>query len=354
MLCARELATAGVSVTLLERDPGPGRQSSWAGGGILSPLYPWRYPAAVQILAAESQRIYPGLTQTLTQATGIDSEWTPSGLLMLDAPDRRQAVEWAVSQSLALSAVEAAEATRHEPQLDAHAVGRAVWMPDIAQLRNPRLMAALAADLVRLGVELRTGAEVTGLVGAGGRLRELRLRGGTAIAASQCVVAAGAWSGDLLAPLGLPVPVTPVRGQMMLLHGPVGALRRILLKDYHYIIPRRDGHVLVGSTLEHVGFDIATTDAARQELREAAYAMVPALRRHAVVGQWAGLRPGSPTGVPYIGEHPGMRGVFVCTGHYRNGIVLAPASAALLADLVLGRSPRIAPEPYRLGRPDKP
>jgi glycine oxidase len=136
---------------------------------------------------------------------------------------------------------------------------------------------------------------------------------------------------------------------MLLLRAVPGALRRIVLKGGRYVIPRRDGAVVAGSTLERAGFDKSTTAAARAELEGAARALVPALAGCAVEAQWAGLRPGSPEGVPLIGEHPAVQGLFVNTGQYRNGILLAPACARLLGDLVVGRAPVVPPDAYAPG-----
>jgi len=135
---------------------------------------------------------------------------------------------------------------------------------------------------------------------------------------------------------------------MLLLKTPPGWLSRIVLTDDCYLIPRRDGHVLVGSTMEYVGYDKSTTEEAREALSAAAFKLVPGLADFPLVKHWAGLRPGSPIGVPYIGEHPEISGLFVSAGHFRNGVVMAPASARLLADLVLGRTPVLDPEPYAL------
>jgi glycine oxidase len=169
-----------------------------------------------------------------------------------------------------------------------------------------------------------------------------------AFAAEQCLIAAGAWSGALLNHLGLTIPVEPVKGQILLVRAAPDLVRRIVLSDNHYIIPRNDGHILIGSTLEHAGYDKQITERAAGELRDFATSIVPALGTAPTEMQWAGLRPGSPEGIPYIGPVPGAEGVFLCTGHYRNGFVMAPASARLVVDLMLGREPGLDPAPYRV------
>jgi glycine oxidase len=137
---------------------------------------------------------------------------------------------------------------------------------------------------------------------------------------------------------------------MLVLRSQPGHISHIILKRGHYLIPRQDGRILVGSTVEETGFDRSITDLAHSELRAAAVELAPSLNECPVEHHWAGLRPGSPDGTPFIGEHPNIRGLFVCGGHFRNGIVLAPASARLATDLMLGRPPLFDPTPYQLLR----
>ncbi|RMD70529.1 MAG: FAD-dependent oxidoreductase, partial [Gammaproteobacteria bacterium] len=164
------------------------------------------------------------------------------------------------------------------------------------------------------------------------------------------VVAAGAWSAGLLAQVGLRLPVVPVKGQMVMFKARPGTVSRILLKGERYVIPRRDGRVVVGSTLERAGFDKGITREAREALVQGALSLLPALGRYPIERQWAGLRPGveGRGGVPLIGAHPGLRGLYVITGHFRNGVVMAPASVGLLLDQILGRRPPLDPRPYAL------
>ena len=140
--------------------------------------------------------------------------------------------------------------------------------------------------------------------------------------------------------------MVPVKGQMILYKCAADFLPRMVLAKGRYAIPRRDGHILIGSTLEHSGFDKTPTDEALESLRASAAELLPELADMQPVAHWAGLRPGSPEGIPYIGPVPGFDGLWLNTGHYRNGLVLAPASCRLLADLMSGREPIIDPVPY--------
>ncbi len=344
MLTARELALAGRSVVLLERNA-VGRESSWAGGGILSPLHPWRYPDAVTQLARWGQSRYPELCRALAHDTGIDPEWTQSGLLWLSTQEKPEALAWASREGYDLRWLEGEAALRACEPAIAGGFSQAMWMASVGQVRNPRLLQAARADLVRLGVEIRESVEVQGFVTREGRLRALVTADGE-LPAERAVVASGAWSGHLLAQTGLALPIRPVRGQMVLFKAEPGLLTRMVMHEDRYVIPRRDGRILAGSTVEDVGFEKQTTEEALAALRAAALAIVPDLERFPIEHHWAGLRPGSPTGIPYVGEHAHIRGLFVNAGHYRNGVVLGLASTRLIADLMLARSPILDPAPY--------
>ncbi len=348
MLTARELAHAGVRVTIVEQGE-LARESSWAGGGILSPLSPWRYSDAVNRLAQWGQAVYPQLALALQEESGIDPEWTPSGMLVLHETEATSVQDWAGRYAMpvqscdreALQGLEPGLATANEP---------AWYLASVAQIRNPRLVQALETSLTKLGVRILVSTPVLGLLRSAGRVVGVKTTNRD-LTAQTVVVTAGAWSGDLLAKLGPSLPVTPVKGQMLLFKTAPGTIRHIALDGDRYVIPRRDGHVLVGSTLEHCGFDKTTTEAAHANLFEAGSRLFPVLRESQIVRQWAGLRPGSPSGIPYICKYPGYEGLFLNTGHFRNGVILGPASARLVADLVLGRAPALDPIPYGFTTP---
>lgn len=346
MLTARELHDAGLRVTLIER-AASGSESSWAGGGILSPLYPWRYPDAVNALARWSQARYPQLLADIHAQSGIDPEFQRSGLMILDAADDTQVVAWAQRFAARIDTVDSVAQCELEPALGAPSA-RAWWMPDIGQVRNPRLVKSLRLALERGGVRFVEQRQVTGFRADGEQIDGVETDSGF-VAAERVVVAGGAWSGGLLHATGLELPVVPVRGQMLVFRARPGQVRHIVLDAGRYLIPRRDGRTLVGSTLEHVGFDKSTTGSALAELRAAAVRLVPTLDDCPVEHHWAGLRPGSPTGVPCIARHPRFANLYINAGHYRNGVVLGPASARLLADLVLERPPLLDPDAFLPG-----
>jgi len=346
LLTARALNEAGASVSIIERGQF-GQEASWAGGGIVSPLSPWKYPKAVNTLAQWSQPKYHELAQQLQQSTGIDVEWEKSGLLILDDDQIDAALTWSRESGSKLSPVNAEEAHKIEPAACTNQQG-GIWMPDVAQIRNPIFIKALLQELQGNGVHMTTNTEVTHLLSRHGRIDGVQTEH-SEIMADNVIIACGAWSAKLLKELGQELPVVPVRGQMILYRAKPGQLKRIVLKQGHYAIPRRDGRVLIGSTMEDVGFDKAITEKAREELDTAAKQLVPMLANARIEHHWSGLRPGSPTGVPFIGPHPNVEGLFINAGHHRNGVVMAPASAKLMADLLLQRPTTVVdPKPYSL------
>ncbi|MFL1491015.1 glycine oxidase ThiO [Pseudomonas antarctica] len=344
LLTAYNLAIQGQAVILLERS-GLGQESSWAGGGIVSPLYPWRYSPAVTALAHWSQDFYPQLAQRLFTATGVDPEVHTTGLYWLDLEDEAEALAWAAREGRPLSKVDVSAAHDAVPALGG-GYSQAIYMADVANVRNPRLVKSLKAALLALpGVTIYEQCEVHGFVHEGADVVGVNTAVGP-ILGDQVVLAAGAWSGELLGKLGLSLPVEPVKGQMILYKCASDFLSSMVLAKGRYAIPRRDGHILIGSTLEHEGFDKTPTESALESLKASAVELIPALAGAEVVGHWAGLRPGSPEGIPYIGEVPGVKGLWLNCGHYRNGLVLAPASCQLFVDLLLGRTPIIDPAAY--------
>lgn len=340
---ALALSDAGLAVRVVERGA-VGREASWAGGGILCPLHPWRYPDAVQALAWRAAAAYPALAERLAVATGIDPEWTPSGLLILDG-DEAAARAWSRRWDQPAAICTPAEVATLEPAL-ACANRPAVRLAAVAQVRNPRLLRALAQALEARGVAIHTRCPVQRLQVAAGRVVALETGTGLLATDGPVVVAAGAWSAGLLAPLGAPLPVAPIKGQMLLFEAAPGLIRHVVLQTDRYAVPRRDGRVLFGSTVEQAGFDTATDAATREQLQADAVRLIPALAKARLAAHWAGLRPGSPEGIPVVGRHPALRNLWVNAGHFRNGVLLAPATAELLVDRLLGRVPALDPAPY--------
>ncbi|MDN5940160.1 MAG: FAD-binding oxidoreductase, partial [Salinisphaera sp.] len=232
------LRRRGLSVTVFDAGRAGGA-ASWAGGGILWPIYPWRYPLQVQNLALAGAARYPALCKALYAAPGIDCELRRCGALVLDEGEREAALAWAATRGWDAVVQDAAVLTAIAPGLRAR---QAVALPQVTQLRNPRLCRALVQALRRDGVAVREHCAVHGLRLSAGRIQELDTEQGPALA-RRVVIAAGAWS-DQLAPAGVVPRVRPVRGQMLLLRGRPGLLPGIVIRAGRYLIPRADGRIL--------------------------------------------------------------------------------------------------------------
>ena len=346
MLTARQLTLEGQTVLLLDQGA-LGLESSWAGGGILSPLYPWRYPDAISQLAAYSSRRYAQLATLLQQESGIDPQWTQSGLLILDTEEKAQALAWSKQHDSDLRVIETPDKVAElQSGLGIETPG-ALWMPEVAQLRNPRLMQAMKGSLAFHKIDFCEHEAVVRIDKEQGRVVAVQTAK-RRIPTKTVVVTAGAWSAALLEQVGVPVKVEPVRGQMLVYKAKPGLIKPMILHQGHYLIPRRDGRVLIGSTLEYVGYNKMVTAEAREALSEYALTLMPDLSSYEIERHWSGLRPGTPEGVPYVGSHPEIEGLFFNCGHFRYGVILGLATVHLMVDLMQGRQPNIDPETYAL------
>lgn len=340
LVTAMELRRRGHGVTILERGE-PGREASWAGGGILFPLLPWDYPEKVTALAMAGIALYPALAETLLADTGINPELRQSGMLVLPDFDVSAATAWCAEHALRL---DVCRSRQHVPELAKN--GEALWLPDVFQARNPRLLQALRRWLELNGVAIVSSAPAERLAVRSNRVEAVLTPQGT-FSAERIITTAGAWSQTLLGEYALKLDIRPVLGQMLLFKGAPGRLQPILMKNGTYLIPRVDGHILVGSTLEDTGFDKRTTAQARDKLYGEAVKLLPFLQSTPMLKHWAGLRPGSPGNVPTIDRHPAIDNLYLNSGHFRYGVTMAPSSARLLADLLEGHPSGIVPTPYR-------
>jgi glycine oxidase len=348
MLTARFLREEGADVLVIERNR-LGCESSWAGGGILSPLYPWRYPDAVTYLAKDSQRYYAHFAQTLLEETGIDPEWVKSGLLVLDKEEKTQAQTWGKDYEVSLEILELEALKECEPLLGEE-FNEGLWMPSIAQIRNPRLVKALRASLKTRGIRYVEQKKVLSLSMLQGVVKGVNTANET-IEAERVLIASGAWSPQLIPLQFSPIKVEPVRGQMIVFRAKPDTLQHIVLYRGHYAIPRKDGRILVGSTIEYVGFNKQISEEALGVLSDAAVEMIPSILDFPIEHHWSGLRPGTSSGIPYIGEHPEIEGLYLNCGHFRNGVVLGLSSARLAADIMLRKTPALSPEAYSINAP---
>jgi glycine oxidase len=344
---AWRLAKDGLAVTLLEKGE-IGRESSWAAGGMLTPVHLADYPPALVGACAASLALYEPLCREIAAASGVDPEYRVTGLLLLVTDDAgeeaaRELEGWKRQRNQPVERLTRDEALRAEPKLTPH-LRRALRLPDIAQIRNNRMAVALVEGARRKGADVRTNTPVTGFLRVPGRVNGVKTPRGD-VYAGTTILAAGAWSPELLQPLGLDLKVKPIKGQILLAGGTPDFCRHMILDGESYLIPRADGRILVGSTLEDVGFDKSVILETIGDLAVRGARLMPELGKLPMVTSWAGLRPATPDRLPYLGKGP-LDGLIVATGHYRNGILLAPITAEIVADLLAGQPPVVDLAPF--------
>lgn len=350
---AYELAGAGWRVQLIERGQ-PGREASWAGAGILPPAGRIASADAYHELTRLAERLYPIWSAELREQTGIDNGFRRCGGIYLartetDANDlRRLGLQWR-ERGVVAEPLDAQALAGREAALSGEALLAAYWLPEEAQVRNPRHLKALAAGCAARGVEIRTGPSVDDFVVRDGRVSDV-VTSGENISAGHVCVTSGPWSKALLARLGIEVSVRPIRGQMALLSSPRPLIRAVINEGRRYLVPRPDGRVLVGSTEEAAGFDKRTTAEAIAGLLAFAFGLAPALADFSIEQCWAGLRPGTHDGLPYLGRLPGVENAYVAAGHFRGGLHLSPATAVVMARLMRGEPPGVDLTPFRVER----
>lgn len=351
---ALRLARQGAGVTVFERGR-PGAEASSAAAGILAPHAEADFPGPFFELARASLARYPDLARELRELTGIDIGYAPCGLVEIARDDAEAtALEaraaWLATAGARVELLGEREARALEPSLAAP-IARAAHLPDDHRVNTPLLARALYGAAAAAGAIFRT-ALVRGVVAPRGRAEGVDLGAGVCPAGA-VVVAAGAWS-SLLDGAGLCAPaVVPGRGQIVAFAVARPPFERVLMRPLAYLVPRADGRVLAGTTLEFVGFERGVTPEGVGRIVAAAAALVPALAKAPIAGRWSGFRPTTPDRLPLIGPTD-VLGLFVATGHFRNGILLAPLTAEIVADLVSGRTPAwdLAPMSPQRFRPE--
>lgn len=318
-LTALELIKRGCHVTLVERNVVASQasgESSWAGAGILFPLLPWMYKDEVNQLALAGAAIYPNLCKHLLTTTGIDAELITSGMQILHPTDENTAIAWCKKNNIAV-----------------HANAQGLLLPNVAQVRPPQLLQALRLALIQNGVELLERTELQALKDCV-QLSTWQTTTGEVLEADQFVVTSGAWSFELLKNTSQQLDIKPMRGQILLYEHTGEKLSHIVYKNGFYLVPRKDGLLLAGSTLEDVGFDKNTTEDVKLALQTQAENILPSLKNANIRKHWCGLRPGTPENLPTIAAHQSIQNLYLNTGHFRYGLTMAPASAQRIATIM--------------------
>ncbi len=333
------LARERADVTLLERDE-IAAHASGVAAGMLQPMgESWGNPVFLR-WGLRSLAMFPEIVSDLRERTGIDPEYQASGALSVAFDEEEAAALRHKAESLADNGLEYldAQAARSAESRLAHDVCGAVWSPREGHARSGLLAQAFAAGAAQRGARVETGVTVLGLLRQGDRVIGARTTAGDRFA-SEVILCLGPWSpvcADWLGASWL-LPVEPVRGQIAALDAPRIPLSSVIVGGGVYLVPKQDGSLVVGATQEHTGFDCRVTAAGVAQLLSAALRVVPALADCRFREAWAGLRPATPDRLPLIGRVPGVDGLVLATGHFRNGILLAPVTAELVCDLVLGK-----------------
>jgi glycine oxidase len=346
---ADELARAGARVRVLDRSAF-GTEASWAGAGMLPPGDVEHATTPEALLRGLSHRLWPNLVAWLQASTGVDSGYRMSGALRFfpTTTERdREAAEWC-DERVPVELLDETEVNSLEPAL-APGLGHALHLPSQAQIRNPRHVKALVASCTAQRVELLPHTPALGFERAGERVAGIRTTRGVLRSDRYCV-AGGAWSGELLATLGIELPVRPVRGQIALLETPRLPISRMIELGHRYLVPRPDGRILVGATQEEVGFDKRVTVGAISDLLAMAIEICPQLGDASLAKSWAGFRPGSPDGLPYLGRTAEYENLFIAAGHFRSGLQMSPGTARVMRQLLLDQPTDIPLDGFALNR----
>jgi len=345
LLTALRLKQQGADVVVLEKGQ-VAQESSWAGAGILCPIHPWLYPDAFSNLVNASLDLYPDMEAELKCETGHDIQRIQSGLLIPcfesdKLKHQDEAEKWSAKFDWNMQRLTSMQALAIEPTLSPTVQEALLWK-DVHQVRNPELLQAIVLYLRKLDVPIVEHSEVAQLLeDNNGTVIGVKSTGGEQYHADAVLLAAGSWSADLAEQSGLKLPVHPVKGQIVLLKTKPDTLKHIVKHDDAYFVPRRDGRILVGASMENVGFERGNTVEVLHELLAATKRLLPGLKDAEIEQQWMGFRPGSPDGLPYLGEVKSKPGLWVATGHYRNGVALAPMTAKLMSDWIIGKTPSL-------------
>jgi glycine oxidase len=350
---ARRAARDGLRVAVLERAM-PGMEASSAAAGMLSPLAEAHGPGPFVELLLRARAIYPEIAAALHDETGIDVGYIDAGTLYVALHDDDEAelaarFAWQSAAGLAVERLTGPEARREEPALSPE-VRSALRFPGDHQVDNRALSRAMWGAAARAGAAFHLGADAVALLrGGDGRAAGVLLATGERIDAGAVVIAGGSWAGRLDG-LPRPVPVEPVHGQLLAVESIPPIFRHVVDSPRCYLVPRSEGRVIAGATVERTGFRKTVTPRGIVGLLRGALEIAPGLADAAILETWSGLRPGTPDDLPILGPDPEVGGLFYATGHFRNGILLAPLTGELIGDLLLGRSPAPELAPFSIAR----
>ena len=352
--CARALGDRGAQVVVLDGNTGS-QESSWAAGGILGPESEHATDSPLFRLSLDALAAWPEALARLRTETRVAIAYDATGTLLValtpsDRAELEARAKFLSGAGLPATLLDGAAARAREPRLAPGILG-ALHLAE-ARLDNRALWTALREACTRHGLDVRIETPVEAVIQRGGRVTGVRV-GGTVLEADAVLLAAGAWSEGLAKSSGLVLPTKPVKGQMLRLAAPDGFLSHVVKRGIAYSVPHRGHGLVTGTTAEDVGFHRGVDPAALDRMIADAAALVPDIAGLARAEAWAGFRPRLADGLPALGRVPSHPGLFVATGHFRNGILLADLTGRLLAEAVLGHDdPRLASfSPERFGVP---
>ena len=334
-----------------------GREASWAGAGILPPAFMEHAIHPREKLLALSYQLHAGWAEELRSESGIDTGYRRCGSAVVArtsgelAALQGQILEWQ-EDGISVDSLSADQVVQRLPNLSPikAQILAAAFLPQECQIRNPRHLQALKQGCSNRGVRFLESQGICQLRSSESRVCDLTTECGNRIQANRFAVTAGVWTAELVEPLGISISTIPVRGQMLLYKLPEATFSPVIYEGTRYIAPRIDGHVLVGSTLEEAGFDKRTTEAGLKSLMDFAQGLVPELQPAYLANSWAGLRPASFDGFPYIGPAPQLKNLWIGTAHFRSGLLLSTGTAEIMTRLLCDEAPPFDLSPFRVDR----
>ncbi|MGZ4133555.1 MAG: glycine oxidase ThiO [Tumebacillaceae bacterium] len=349
---AYELAKRGCKPLVIDKDA-LGSQATSAGAGMLGAQVEMHQPGAMFELGLASRALFPELQQELLDIGGVDIELQTPGIfrVAVDEADRHDLLErqrWQQAHGQRAIWMEDEEMRRELGDLVSTTYG-ALYLPDDHQVRNPQLMHALSSSAKKLGARFMEQTAMIGFCTENGAVVGVKTINGE-IRADRVIIAAGAWSGLLANQMGLDVPIFPVKGQSFFLNAYAPPTPYTIFTHGCYILPKRNGQIYVGATEEEAGFDRRPNLGSLARLSSRATELMPKIGQLPFDKPIAGLRPGSADGLPFLGAVPGVAGLYVASGHFRNGVLLSAITGKVMAELLTGDTPSIDLQPFAVER----
>ena len=318
-LTAIKLKESGFEVLVVDKHE-IGKESSWAGAGILFPLMPWNYEPKVYELCMLASSFYENFSKKLYDSTGIDPEYKKTGLTLIPPYEKDDVIRWAKLQNLPFKET-------------FYRNSESIYFPSIAQIRSPRLMKSIKLFMEKMEIKIIENMELAEIQDEEGIVRKWPTKNNSSILADYFVITSGAWTSNLKE--NYKSKIYPVRGQMIQYKVSKLKIRNILYSNDFYILQRKDGVIIAGSTIEEVGFNEIVTIDKKEALMRKAETLIPDLADVQVENHWAGFRPGTKKNIPFIQKDDNYENVFVNSGHFRYGLTMAPQSAEKLNEILI-------------------